>query len=149
MAGYKVISVGLALVLMLTIFAPVVQAQNVLMDALKIFGIGYVVSKFGGQINKFINNVADQKGIRWEGTTKVVPIVSIGSGLFVGATQVVGPPDRVGTVKAVAQFETRISNFRGMMLIPISTSKVSAGTSSSGLSRVEGVGTSALIDFRI
>jgi hypothetical protein len=145
MEFYKVVALALILVIGLTVcLSGAAEAQNLIVDALKIFGIGYVVTVFGGQINDFINNLANQKGINWEGTTKVVPIISVGAGTYVGAAQVVGPPDRVDTVQAVGQVEARISGIRGRYLIPISTK-----TPGSTLSRIQGVGISGLIDFRI
>ena len=119
-------------------------SANLLTQALELFGIGYVVSHFGPQIDKFITTLAGQKGVAWEGATKVVPIVSIGQGLFVGAAQVVGEPPLVDMVKAVGQLETTLSSFRGKLLVPVDTSNPTKN-----VSRVSGVGVSALIDFDI
>lgn len=114
-------------------------------DAVKLFGIAFVVKQFGGQINKFINTLLAQHGVAWEGTTKVVPIISIGRGTYVGAAQIAGPPELVDRVKAVAQGEIAIGgNLKGNALIPIGSTNVKKG-----ISRVEGVGLSALIDFKI
>lgn len=144
MASYKVVAMALVLVMGLMVFLPVTaDAQNLITQALKIFGIGYVVSRFGGEINNFINNLASQRGVRWEGTTKVVPIISVGQGGYIGAAQVQGPPDRIKTVKAVGQLETRISSFRGRLLIPVNTTNPTRN-----LTRVNGVGLAALVDFR-
>jgi hypothetical protein len=108
MTSYKLVALVLVLVIGLTLILPSTASAGLLEDALKIFGIGYVVSRFGGQINKFINNLAGQRGIKWEGTTKVVPIFSVGRGGYIGAAQVMGPPDRVDRVKGAAQVETRL-----------------------------------------
>jgi len=144
MSSYQVIALALVLVVGLTVLLPAVASASVLGDALKVFGIAYVVRRFGGDINKFINNVAGQKGIVWEGTTKVVPIISAGSGLHVGAAQVQGPRDRVDDVRAVGQVETTISSLRGKLLVPVNTTNVTRQ-----IERIQGVGVSALIDFRI
>jgi hypothetical protein len=119
-------------------------SANLLTQALKLFGIGYVVSHFGPQIDKFITSLAGQRGVQWEGATKVVPIVSVGQGLFVGAAQIIGEPTQVDKVKAVGQLETTVSNFSGKLLVPVDTT-----SPTKNLARVNGVGVSALIDFKI
>lgn len=145
MTSYKLVALVLALVVGLTVCLPTVaSAQGLITQALKLFGISYVVRRFGPQINSFINNLAGQRGVKWEGTTKVVPIFSVGQGAFVGAAQVQGPSDRVNDVRAVAQIETRISNLRGRLMIPANTSNPTKN-----VSRIQGVGISALIDFKI
>ncbi|MHB0913524.1 MAG: hypothetical protein ACYC2Y_08765 [Armatimonadota bacterium] len=144
MAIYKVVALALVLVLGVMVVAPSASAQGLIGQALKLFGIAYVVRQFGGEINNFINNLAGQRGVRWEGTTKVVPIISVGSGLYVGAAQVQGPPDLVDGVRAVGQVETSINNLRGRLLIPVNTTNPTRD-----LTRIKGVGVSALVDFRI
>ncbi len=115
-----------------------------LADLVKIFGIGWVVSKFGGEINKFINGVLGQHEAQIEGSSKVVPVVRVGKGgTAVGAVQVMGPPTQVEKVQAVAEVELGIGRFRGVGLIPITTKK--AETKS--LRGVGGVGVSANIKF--
>ncbi len=148
MTNLQVIALVLLLAIGLTVLLPVAASarSNLLIDLVKIFGIGYVVSRFGPQINKFINNLAGQKGVKWAGLTKVVPIISVGTGTFVGAAQVQGAPFRVSGVKAVGQVETRISGLNAKLLIPVGTNKIKKG---SNLTRIPGVGISALIDFRI
>jgi hypothetical protein len=78
--------------------------------------------------------------------TKVVPILSIGSGSYVGAVQVTGARRDLEQVKAVAQLEGRLKVLGGVRLralIPI------AARSVSNLKRVPGVGVSALVDFKL
>ncbi|MDO8682015.1 MAG: hypothetical protein Q7N50_00840 [Armatimonadota bacterium] len=113
-------------------------------DVIKVFGIAYAVRVFSGQINSFINNLLNQKGIKWEGTTKVVPIISIGSGTYLGAAQVAGDPSLVNQTKAVGQGELNIGDLRGKLLVPMQTTNPLKG-----LKRVEGIGVTAVIDFRI
>jgi len=145
MASYKVVALALAFVFALTVcVSDLASAQSVLEQALKVFGIAYVVRTFGGEINDFINKLAGQSGVEWEGITKVVPIISVGTGTHIGAAQVQGPPDRVDDVRAVGQVETRISDLRGRLLLPINTTSPTRD-----LSRIRGVGVSALIDFKI
>jgi len=145
MTSYKVVALALVLVLGLSLVAiNVVSAQGLIGQALKVFGIAYVVRQFGPDINKFINNLAGQHGVKWEGTTKVVPIISAGNGIYVGAAQVQGPSDRINQTKAVGQVETSISGLRGKLLVPVNTSNVTKS-----INRIQGVGVSALIDFKI
>ena len=113
-------------------------------SVLKLFGIAYAVKVFGPQINSFINSLLSQRGVKREGTTKVVPIISIGSGGYIGAAQVAGRPDIVKQTQAVGQEETNIGSLRGKLLVPISSK-----TPQKGLKRVKGVGVTAVIDFKI
>lgn len=141
-SGWMVVA-ALAIVMLLSsgIPAPAID----LGDALTAFGIGYAVRVFGDDINDFINTLLAQRGVDYEGTTKVVPILSVGSGAYIGAAQIAGPPSLVREVRAVAQGETRIgNNLRAKLLIPVNTINVLRG-----VERIEGVGLSALIDFRI
>jgi hypothetical protein len=145
MKACKVVYAALAVMLALILCLPnLSRAESLLSQALKVFGISYVVRVYGNSINNFINDLADQKGVKWEGTTKVVPIISIGSGTYVGAAQVQGPADKVDDVRAVGQLETRIQNFRGKLLIPVSTTNPSRN-----VERIQGVGVSSLIDFKL
>ena len=111
--------------------------------AIKVFGIGYAVRVFGPQINSFINGVMAQRGIEREGGTKVVPILSVGQGLYIGAAQVMGAVDRVQAVKSVAQGEITAGGIRLNGLVPLNaTVPLISPTSTVG-----GVGISAIIQF--
>ncbi len=113
-------------------------------DLLKIGGIALVVDRFGPEIDKAVD---DLQGFTPEqaAMTKVVPILSAGSGTHVGAAQVMGPASQVNKVRAVAQVEGKV--FGGVVrikaLIPVST------TSVTNIRRVDGVGVSAIIDVKI
>lgn len=134
----------LVLITFIVAFGSVVAYGVGIGSAIKLFGIGWVVSKFGGQINSFINTGLGQRGITWEGTTKVVPILSIGRGGYIGAAQVAGPPDIVAQTQAVGQVETKIGGLGGRLLIPMSTK-----TPLKGVKKVKGVGVTAVIDFKM
>jgi len=113
-------------------------------DLLKVFGIGYVVKHFSGDINSFLNKTLGERGAEVRGATKVVPILSVGQGGFIGAAQVIGVPSKVETVKAVAQVEAKFqSRFRMRVLVPIATE------STKSIKGVSGVGVSAVLDFKI
>ncbi|MBC8102167.1 MAG: hypothetical protein H7Z41_06220 [Cytophagales bacterium] len=124
-----------------------VQAQ--LGDLFKGGAIVLLVDKFSGQIDRFVNTVTGNKTNNTTESTRVVPILSAGRGTFAGAVQVSGPKNLVDQVKAVAQLEgqARIGgDVRVRALIPISTRGVS---DVSKLSRVKGVGVSALVDVKL
>ena len=107
-----------------------VQAFN-LGSILKVGGISVLVSKYGDSINDFLNKLLMKNGVGTDYATKVVPIVSVGTGKYIGA------------VKAVAQLEGEFNGTaRANALIPMATTNVT------NLSRVQGVGVSATIDFK-
>lgn len=128
------------------------QAQPVraqLEGILKGGAVIVVVDKFSGQIDRFVNQITGNRTNNVRESTRVVPILSVGRGTFVGAVQVTGPKNLVDQVKAVAQLEgqTKIAGtIRVRALIPISTREVADPTS---LSRVKGVGVSALVDLQL
>jgi hypothetical protein len=109
--------------------------------------IGLAVSKFGPQINDALNTLMGQHNARISQVTKVVPILSIGDSGYIGAVQVTGPKAAVQKVQAVAQLEGRfraIGGVRLRALVPISTK-----TPHKGIDRIEGVGISAIVDFKL
>lgn len=113
-------------------------------SVLKLGGIGYLVSKFGGEINTFINKLTLQKGVSTSYATKVVPIISMGSGGYIGAVQVVGPKAKVDQVKAVGQLEASFAKVaRVKAMIPLDADSIT------NINRVEGVGVGAIIDFKL
>lgn len=109
--------------------------------------VGLAVTKFGPDINKFINEITGDKNVGPLQATKVVPILSIGDSGFIGAVQVTGPEKAVDKVQAVAQLEGRfklVGGIRIRALVPVSTK-----TPSKGLERVPGVGVSAIVDVKL
>lgn len=111
---------------------------------LKVGGVGILVDRFGGQINDFLSKILAQNNLSTTYTTKVVPIVSVGTNGYIGAAQVTGPASEVERVEAVAQLEASFNNVaRVKGLVPIdSKNPVNA-------SRIQGVGVSAIIDLKI
>ena len=115
-------------------------------DIIKVGGIALIVDKFGGQINTFINKLTLNKNAGTTEATKVVPILSLGSGGYVGAVQVAGSKANVERCKAVVQIEGNAvfgRNIRARVLVPVEARSVS------NIKRVPGVGVSAIIDIRI
>ncbi len=108
--------------------------------------IAVAVDKFGPDIDKGINSLTGDRNLSINQATKVVPILSIGSGEYLGAVQVTGPKRQVDKVKAVAQLEGNfrlVGGIRLKALIPIEA------RSATNLRRVPGVGVSALVDIRL
>jgi hypothetical protein len=113
-------------------------------DILKVGGIAWLVSQYGDQIDKFIGSALNERQAQINGATKVVPILSVGQGGYIGAAQVVGNPQNVKDVKAVFQLEGQVGSFRPNIMVPTVTDKVSGNPE-----RAKGVGVSAVIQFRI
>jgi hypothetical protein len=111
---------------------------------LKVGGIVLAVKVFGSDINKFVNTLLVQHGWAYDGATKVVPIVAIGQGGYVGAAQVQGAKSFVDDVKAVGQLDAKLGSVDGHLLLPLNTL-----TPTSVPHKVQGVGVSAIISFRI
>jgi hypothetical protein len=116
-------------------------------EIVKVLGIGALVSRFGGEINRAFNNLTGHRDT-FEYSTKVVPILTggVGSRNAVGAVQVMGPRRQVEQVQAVAQLEQDLfgRELRIRALIPISSREIS-----SNIRRVEGVGVSGIIDLKL
>lgn len=113
-------------------------------SVLKIGGIGFIVDKYGSQIDNFLNKLMKQNDLSTVYATKVVPIVSIGTSGYIGAAQVTGPIEEIEKVEAVAQLEAsfnKIARVKG--LVPIDSKNPT------NANRIQGVGISALIDVKI
>lgn len=134
---------GLVFGLILTLGGVIGYSQ--LDKVLKGGGIAVVVDRFGKDIDRFINGLTNTKPDK-NFATKVVPIISAGRGTYVGAVQVMGKPELVKKVQAVAQLEGDFMGreVRVRALVPISTKNPGRK-----LDRVEGVGISAIIDIRL
>jgi len=113
-------------------------------DILKVGGVLFLVNQYDDQIDSFITSALGEREAAVQGATKVVPIISLGGGGYVGAAQVVGNPENVERVKVVVQVEGRFGSGRAQILVPTTTDKVSGNPD-----RAKGVGVSAVIEFRI
>jgi len=137
--------IGLLAFCMLSVaVVPVTQAA-IFGDLLKVGGISILIDKFAGQLNGFINTLTFKHGAGSDFATKVVPILSFGSGGYIGAAQVIGTQDLIDRTQAVVQIEGDFSGktFRVKALIPIDSKNPV------NFSRVNGVGVSAIIDVKI
>lgn len=123
---------------------PVTQAIG-LGDILKVGGIGFLIDKFAKPLNNFINTLTAKHGASSDYATKVVPIITVGSGGYIGAAQVIGTQELVDRTEAVLQLEGNFNGnqFRVKALIPIDSKNPVK------FNRVHGVGVSAIIDVRI
>lgn len=135
-AGFLIFSVSLA---------SAIDLKDVLKDGALILGGGMVVKALAPQLDSFINTITFNKGAKYEGFTKVVPIVSIGSGTHIGAAQVGGvTQSAVNKTKAVAQLEGDFNRIRAKALIPIDSENPLQQ-----FRRVQGVGVTAIIDVEL
>jgi hypothetical protein len=141
----KKLIVSVLLVCLMSLTAlPATQAIG-LGDILKVGGIGFLIDKFAKPLNDFINTLTFKHGGSHDYATKVVPILSFGSGGYVGAAQVMGSQELVDKTESVIQVEGNFngSQFRVKALIPIDSKNPTK------FNRVFGVGVSAIIDVKI
>jgi len=124
----------------------IVSYGSLIGDVVKVGGVAFVVDKFGGQINSFVNKLTANKNVGTQQATAVVPIISLGGGGYIGAAQVMGTKANVAKCKAVVQIEGNAifgKNIRAKALVPVGSKTTSK------IKRIYGVGISALIDVRI
>jgi hypothetical protein len=134
-----------AVVALLVVAMTVTGAQALkLGNVLKLGGIAFLVDTYRKPIDKQINKTLGERKAQAMGATKVVAILSVGSGGYIGAAQVVGSPDYVQQTQAVIQAEINAGSFKATGLIPVSRKTVSGNPE-----RIKGVGVSAVIDFKI
>jgi hypothetical protein len=114
---------------------------------IKVVGVGAAVKQFGPQINTAINKLANQRD-NSRVMTKVVPIISAGlaSRQAIGAAQVMGPPEQVEKVQAVAQLDQDVfgREVKIRAMIPVESKDVVKN-----IRRVEGVGISGIVDLKL
>jgi hypothetical protein len=141
-------TVALLLIIASMVFAaPLAYAGigDILKEGALIIGGGALVKAIGPQLNNFINTLTFNKGVKFDGYTKVVPIVSIGTGTRIGAAQVGGVNKAaVDKVKAVGQLEGEFSSIRANVMIPIDSENPLKQ-----FKRVQGVGVTAIIDVKL
>lgn len=125
--------------------ASALDLGNILKDGALIVGGGALVTAIGPQLNDFINTLTFNKNAKYDGYTKVVPIVSFGNGTRIGAAQVGSQQkSELNRVKAVARLEGEFNRIGLAALIPIDSVNPLQG-----FKRVHGAGVTAIIDVRI
>lgn len=116
-------------------------------EIIKVIGVGAAVSRFGPDINKAINKLADHEDTSTR-ATKVVPIISAGinSRKAIGAAQVMGPKSLVDKVKAVAQLDQDLfgREVKIRAMIPVESEDVIKN-----IRKVDGVGISGIVDLKL
>ena len=98
-------------------------------------------------LNNFIDNLMLTNHVANRGKTKVVPMVGIGTGVYVGAAQVSGPAYAIDRTQAVAELTSFFGGGAAWhidALIPVDKLNVLAG-----FKRVYGVGVDAIINARL
>ena len=147
MKRVKAFIAAFTLFMSLTLPAPAValDLKDILKGGALVVGGGALVRAIAKPINDFINTVTLNRGAEFQGYTKVVPIVSMGDGTYIGAAQVGGTlMDSVEQTQAVAQLEVSYQGIRARVLIPIDSLNPLQQ-----FRRVQGVGVTAIIDVRI
>jgi hypothetical protein len=144
---HKVTAIAVAATLAGSVLVTGIARANLLGSIVKGGVIAVLIKQFNRPLNDAINKVTDSAGASPTEATKVVPIVSIGQGGYVGAAQVSGDRDRLDEVQAVGLLEGSLNGkqFRLKALVPISTTQPGKGS----ISRVKGVGVSAIIDIKV
>jgi hypothetical protein len=122
----------------------VVCPDDTLTKLLKLAGVPWLVKTYGDEINKFFNTLTANKNLSPQEATKVVPIVSLGSGGHVGAAQIAGAQEKLDECKAVLQIEGDWKSFRGNALVPVDRTNPLDGPK-----RVKGVGVSAILEIKL
>lgn len=116
-------------------------------EVIKILGVGAAVSKFGPDINKAVNKLANRTDTSAV-ATKVVPIISggIGTRTAIGAAQVMGPPKVIATVNAVVQLEQGVfgNDIKIRAMIPVTSKEIVKD-----IKPVPGVGISGIVDLKV
>lgn len=119
-------------------------------DVLEHLGKTYVAGAVTSSVlaepaDKIINSLLMRNNLKTALSTKVVPIVAVGQGTRTGMAQVSGPGELVDDVRAVLEGEfTAGRRMRGRILIPINTVNPFGG-----MRRVDGVGVSAVFDYKL
>ncbi len=130
------------------IFFAGVAGAGQIKQVIKVLGVGAVVDRFGGDINKEFNKITGHEDTN-KSYTKVVPILTVGLGSrgAIGAAQVMGSKSNVEKVRAVASPEIEMfGEIHLRALIPVSTTNV---TDSKNLKAVDGVGVSGIVDLKV
>jgi hypothetical protein len=110
-------------------------------DVLKAGVMAIAINAAASPLNHAINSISHGS----DSSTKVVPIATIGDKAYIGGVQVSGSASAVRSVKAVYQYEEIFSNgrYRIKVFVP------SNSTSPLKITRVAGIGITALIDTSI
>ena len=136
--------VGVAIVV-IALTGTVALAVNLGEILLKTVATGVVVNAVAKPADKGINTLLMNRNLPPGTATKVVPVLSVGEKGYVGMVQVAGSKSLVNNAKSVVQVETSFANkqYRIKLLMPMNS------VNPIGVSRVKGLGVSALIDMAL
>lgn len=97
------------------------------------------------EANNLLNGILRKNSLSTVMATKVVPVIGAGQGVRAGMAQIAGPTELVELVRAVAEIEfaSRGTKMRGRVYIPVDSANPLGR-----IGRVDGVGVSALFDYR-
>lgn len=114
-------------------------------DMLKEKGMSLALDHFSEKIDDYVNENTPLK-IESSYTTKIVPVVTIGSKGYIGAAQISGPKEQVDKCKAALSVEGQLASgaVRVQYLIPIDARRPA---SLDNVHRVQGVGVTARLDL--
>lgn len=123
------------------------RAESILTKIIPAAAGGYIVTAIARPLNGFINSLMDGKGVGNRDATKVVPILTLGSGTYIGAAQVVGSQAAVNHTQAVVSFRGSFAGdaWNASALVPVSSLNVGSGS----IARVYDVGVDAVINARL
>lgn len=122
------------------------KVKSGLEQVLKGVGISILVREIGPELNKFINTLMLNNKVENKEATKVVPIFTFGEGGEAGACQVTGPVEAVEQVRAVYAISGK---FTGKGRLNLQALIPTSSIDPTRLSRVYGVGISAIIDYKL
>jgi hypothetical protein len=107
--------------------------------------LGTPVTGSGSRVGGRLGAASPARDVAPRLSNKIVPILSAGTGIRLGAAQVVGPKRDVDAVKAVAEIETQWKrSVRARLYVPVSDVNILKG-----IDRVPRVGVSGLADVRL
>lgn len=114
-------------------------------DILKGGAIVLAADALSKPLNDAVNKITLNQGVPIHASTKVVPVIAFGSGTRAGFVQVSGPKNLVSKTKVVVQIESKITikNLDVEVFVP------SDSVNPLKFNRVEGVGITALVDYRL
>jgi len=115
--------------------------EDFLKQGLKAAGISAVVRSMGPELDRFINDLLSNQGAANKEATRVVPVITFGEQVAVGAVQITGTQELIKKVRHVVSYEDKLKNkYRVKVYVPSSDSNPLK------INRVYGVSVTAVIE---
>jgi hypothetical protein len=128
--------------------AQALSKKALLQTGVMLFGVDWVVQKYGAEMNDYINTALKQPGAAVTGETKVVPVFRLGaSGVeasAAAAAQVTGPAEQLKEVTCVLEIERAVGESTQLRALVPLASKENVTRAVKG---VGGVTVSAVVRF--